>query len=497
MDEKPTILFIALIPRDYSPYYAKTYGMERSFDLMPHKYAILTLVSWLRENGCEGHYVWVDEPDEEGLGTIDKAIELCNPNALGFSLTTEEIAPHYRLIELLKQRHPDLPAIVGGPHVTAEPVRSLELFPLVDFVAVGEGERTLTELLHRIAAGHGDDELTSNRGIGFRDSSGKIVITAPRQKISDINILPDPAYDLIAESDEPADRRSAFPIICSYGCYFFCSFCSVEHGNYRCVAPERVVDRIYQAQRHYGIEYFAIRDSFWPPTREWLDRFCSEVEKRKLKIQFHFQTRAGTLTDEHMKRLKKIGAQAIGIGVEAGDPAILKSIRKGITVTMARRTVAALNQAGIFSITFFIFGNKGENRGTIQASVDLAREMNPSMSLFHVLSPLPGAEAFKSVPDDRKDWWLNSISMPPSICDLSPEELGHLASEAFLRYPLRWAYFRQHVVGARLSPDFRRIARRIFFVHLRKYVLGISERYGPARILIRWVKSILRRSGSC
>jgi hypothetical protein len=48
MVDKPTILFLALIPRDYSPYQAASYGIERTFDLLPHKHGILSLVAWLR-----------------------------------------------------------------------------------------------------------------------------------------------------------------------------------------------------------------------------------------------------------------------------------------------------------------------------------------------------------------------------------------------------------------------------------------------------------------
>jgi len=491
MDKKPTILFIAIIPPAYSPYMAASYGMARTFDLLPHKHSVLSLVAWLRETHCEGYYVWVDSADSEGLATIEKAIELSEPHAVGFSLVTEEMMSHYEIIKLLKERHPELPIIVGGPHVTAMPEHTLERFPLIDIVCVGEGERTLTEVLTRIAAGQPIPFLFDALGIALRNESGTIVVTPPRDKIKDINILPDPAYDLIYDPDAPPDERSAFPLVCSYGCYFHCTFCSVEHGNYRCLRPEKVVERMHRAQRKFGVEYFAIRDSFWPPLPEWLDRFCNEIERRRMKVKFHFQTRAGALRQEHFERLKKIGAQAIAIGVEAGDPEILKSIKKGITVDMARKTVAALNDAGIFSIAFFIFGNKGEHHRTVQASIDLAEEMNPSIVFYHVLHPLPGAEAFDSLPESQREWWMSGKL--PSICELTVRDLDRLAHEAFIRYPLRWDYLKRHVLGGRLSPEFRRIARHIYLLHLRKYVLGTAERFQPVRGAIGTVKSALGR----
>ncbi len=491
MTEKPTILFIAIIPPGYSPFLATSYGMDRRFDLLPHKLGIMALVAWLRENSCEGHYVWIDSLDEKGLDVIDDAIAMTCPDAIGFSLVTEEMMSHYRLIEILKERYPKIPIIAGGSHVSALPEHTLEHFPKIDYVVVGEGERTLTELLIRIAAGQTHVENKWIMGLATNDGTGNIVVSPPREKISDINLFPDPAYDLIFDPNEPPDKRSAFPLVCSYGCYFFCTFCSVEHGNYRCVTPERVVDRIERAVKKYGVEYFAIRDSFWPPTRQWLDTFCDEIEKRKLNVKFHFQTRAGTLTVEHLERLKKIGAQAIGLGIEAGDPAILKSMRKGITIKMARRAVADLNEVGIFSICFFIFGNLGENRETVQATIDLVLEMNPSIAFFNPLFPLPGAEAFDAVQDDRKNWWMDGEV--PSICDMSVEEIVELASDTFLKYPLRWAYLKQHVLGGKLSPEFRSIARRAYLIHLKKYMLGMSERFTPLRFLIHGIKSLRDR----
>ena len=141
MPVKPTILFIALIPKDYSPYLAASYGMQRTFDMLPHKYAIFTLVAWLRENGCDGDYVWVNGTDESDLELIDNAVKEVQPHAIGFSLVTEEMIPHYALIELIKKRHPEIPIIAGGPHITALPEPTLENGPMIDFIGVGEGDR--------------------------------------------------------------------------------------------------------------------------------------------------------------------------------------------------------------------------------------------------------------------------------------------------------------------------------------------------------------------
>ncbi|MCX6646693.1 MAG: radical SAM protein [bacterium] len=486
MPDKPTILFIAIVPPFYAPAGVKNYGLERTYELIPHKHSILALVAWLRENGCDGHYVFVYPGDNSAPLKIGKAIKAVNPDAVGFSLVTEEMVGHYPVIGAIKKKYPSLPVILGGPHATAAPVETLRTFPLIDYVAIGEGERTLTEWLTLIHAGKGIGDMSEVAGLGFRDENGEIVITRPRETFSDINILPDPAFDVIVNPDSPAAKRSAFPIVGSYGCKFFCTFCAADHGNYRYMKPERIVNQLQHAQEKYGVEYFAIRDSLWPPSSEGLDDFCDLVESRDLKIHFHFETRAGLLSEEQWARLKKIGAQAVAVGVESGDQDMLKRIKKGITLDMVRETFKHLHKVGIFAAAFFMLGNQGETRESIRKSVRFATEINPALVSLATFRPLPGTEAYEYVKKEDRDWWMRG--QYPSICELTIEELNRLREGMHICYPLRWRYLMQNVFGGNLPPEFRSVCLRSYKVHLRKYLVGIAERSTIFRPLIHNLK---------
>jgi radical SAM superfamily enzyme YgiQ (UPF0313 family) len=500
--DRPTILFVALIQWDYSPFRSSSYGLGISYGLMAHKYAIPALVAWLRENGCEGHYIWVGDNEKDDVAAVLNAIDEFKPDAVGFSLCTDEMISNYRIISQLKESHPNLPVIVGGPHVSALPEHTLRNFPLIDYIVVAEGERTLTELLSRLASGQKAAEMREVDGLGFRDESGEIVITSPRERIRDINILPNPAYDVLLTPDSRTNEGSLLPMIFSYGCPFYCTFCGADHGHYRFIDPGRAVDRIEWAAREFGFDYFCFCDSFWPPSAKWLGEFCDKLESRGLKVKFHFETRVGVHSLEELRRLRRIGATAIAVGVESGDAGVLKRIKKGITPDMARRTFAALHKAGLFSRGFFMFGNRGENRETIAASVKLMKELNPSVVTISTHRPFPGTEDFDLLADDEKDWWMKGDEKGrwwaggelPSICDLSPTELLLLAREAELRYPLRWGYLWRNVIDGNLPREFRRVCRIVFMLNLRKVALGTAERYAIFRALIRGIKSIVKRS---
>ena len=488
MPDKPTILFIAIVPPFYAPSEVKNYGPERTFELIPHKHSVLALVAWLREHGCEGHYIWIYPDDKSGPQKIGNAIQEIKPDAIGFSLVTEEMVGHYPAIEAIKQKYPDLPVIIGGPHASAVPVETLKTFPLIDFVAIGEGEKTLTEWLTMVHEGRGISEMRDVAGLGFRDENGEIIITKPRETFKDINVLPDPAFDLIANPDSPTDKSSAFPIVGSYGCRFYCTFCAADHGNYRYMKPERIVNQLQNAQEKYGVEYFAIRDSLWPPTSEWLDEFCDLIEERKLDVKFHFETRAGILNVDQWTRLKKIGAQAVAVGVETGDEDMLKRIKKGITLDMVRETFRHLHEVGIFGVAFLMFGNQGETSESIRKSIKFNVEINPVLLSLAVFRPLPGTEAYEYVKEGDKDWWMRGPY--PSICELTTDELHRLREDAHIRYPLRWRYLMQNVIGGNLPGEFRGVCWRSYKVHLRKYLLGISERSAILRPIIHGIKKI-------
>ena len=280
-------------------------------------------------------------------------------------------------------------------------------------------------------------------------------------------------------------------MISSYGCCFHCTFCAADHGNYRYMSPERVVNQIERAQEKFGAEYFAIQDSFWPPSPKWLDQFCTLIEQRSIRIQFHFETRAGTLNIQQMERLKKIGARAVAVGVESGDPKILKSIRKSISIRQVKQTFEDLHRVGLLSVAFFMVGNQGENRETVNASERLAQELNPTIISIATFRPLPGTEAYKFVKEQDLDWWMRGPY--PSICELTIEELHHLREGMNIRYPVRWEYVRKHVLSGKLPKEFRKLAWQACRLHIRKYVLGMLERYELMRAGIYGLKRLVRR----
>ncbi len=67
--------------------------------------------------------------------------------------------------------------VLGGPHVTALQKEILEVQPEIDYVVVGEGELTITELCRMLE--HSDREASQIQGLVYRTADGTIQVNPP------------------------------------------------------------------------------------------------------------------------------------------------------------------------------------------------------------------------------------------------------------------------------------------------------------------------------
>ena len=108
----------------------------------------------------EPHYnVKILECNNEGVHTSDVAIEYIRkmkPRVVGFHLATICVPCSEDIIKALKEDD-DCPVfLAGGPHASALPGETLEIG--IDYIAIGEAEATIIELM---------DHITGNRMQNF------------------------------------------------------------------------------------------------------------------------------------------------------------------------------------------------------------------------------------------------------------------------------------------------------------------------------------------
>lgn len=220
----------------------------------------------------------------DGL-TIEK-LKRFSPDMVGITATTPLITDTYHTATVVKKFNPDIPVIAGGCHPTAEPQRTLEECPEIDFVCIGEGEFTFLDFV----SGKKPENIN---GLIYREN-GKIVMTPKRDFYPNLDDFPFPARHLF-------DRNKYFcrdsylirgyllrgtTILAARGCPYRCSFCqsgqmaSVGSGNYvRFHSPEYVVEQIKHLIKDFNIQGLLFAEDIFSIKKENVHNICQLMIK--------------------------------------------------------------------------------------------------------------------------------------------------------------------------------------------------------------------------
>ncbi len=355
------------------------------------------LAAVVREDGFG-----VQAVDAESLNmspeTILRKLRTERYNILGISVTTVAFHRGLALARFVKQHLPETIVVMGGPHVSCLPSHPLR-FDAVDFAVTQEGERTLVELLRFLEAGKDPKTI---KGLGFRHN-GKIVVNARRNYIKDLDALPFPAYDMIPDvqlyTPPPFNyqKRPVANIITSRGCPNDCTFC--ENATFgrrvRLRSAENIVDEIELLMSRYGVREIAFVDDTFTLSRNRIRKIFELARKRRLSFPWTCMSRINTVDEALLGYMRDNGCWYIAFGIESGDPAILKEIRKNITLTDVRQVVDACWNLGIKTKGFFMVGHPGETVGSIDKTIDFAAGLKLDHIVVTVNTPMPGSYQYR------------------------------------------------------------------------------------------------------
>jgi radical SAM superfamily enzyme YgiQ (UPF0313 family) len=142
--------------------------ISRMANIMP-PLGLASIAAYLEREGLAADIIdCYAHPDSDTL--ITDYIRDQRPAFIGLSCTTSSFLDGIRITEMVKAVRPATRSIFGGVHVSALREKVLADFPTVDFVVVGEGEQTLTELLQA-----GGRQPVGIAGVIFRDESGTVI----------------------------------------------------------------------------------------------------------------------------------------------------------------------------------------------------------------------------------------------------------------------------------------------------------------------------------
>lgn len=412
------------------------------------------LASALREAGHEPEIydAAVEEvPLPQVLATAEEA---GGPYGLvGVTATTPLIYEAWEMAaEASKQ---GIPTILGGAHLTIMPAESMER-PEVGFVAVGEAEDTLLELVEAMENGRAFDDIA---GLLWKRAGGGIVQNPARPLCEDLDTIPFPAHDLfkidrytnlqpLTDGLDPNAR--SYTIMTSRGCPYKCNFCSkpVTGHTWRPRSVDNVIAEWRWLVKELRATEIGLTDDIWNLKIDRAKEICRQLIAEGLNtvpwVTVHGM-KVNHTDQELFDLMKTAGCKRVGFGVESGDDYILKRvIRKGQTVDGARRCFRQAKAAGLQTMGFFIFGMPEETAETMDKTIELALELDPDLANFMIAAPFPGTQMYDLLEKhgnifshDWRDYAIHEQKARFEIGELTAELVERKWHEAYRRFYLR------------------------------------------------------------
>lgn len=163
----------------------------------------------------------------------------------------------------VKELAPGSVTVHGGPSTPkyeGDVRRFLDEHPHVDVMVLGEGERTVVEVLERLGAGLDVDAVAGVAGTIVRTTDGRIVRGPERERIADLSELPSP-YLMGLFDHLDGGVLDLMPLETNRGCPYGCTFCdwgSATMSRVRSFPIDRVVAEMeWIARRGVGTLFIA------------------------------------------------------------------------------------------------------------------------------------------------------------------------------------------------------------------------------------------------
>jgi len=384
-------------------------SFERVSTAPPHiPYGILYIAAVLEGDGHQVRVIDRNLREEWTDAAFDDEVLKFAPQTAGLSVMTGQVIEDaVKISRRLKELRPDLPVVWGGVHGTILPEQTAAA-EFVDVVVRNEGELTARELFPALAAGNPLDRI---KGISFKGDRA-IINTPPREFLTDLEALPDPAWHLI-----PVEKYGDLyhTLNTSRGCPFRCSFCynQVFSKKRRAeLGPRRIMTQLRLLVEHYGARHFKFMEDNFTMNRERLAEFCRLKIAEGPPVTWECESRVAWLDLDMYRLMRRAGCTKIGFGVESGSPRILKLLKKDISPAQVEETFRLCFAAKIRADVFIMSGVPTETMDDFEQTVRLLRRIPFWGLCFMVYKPYPGTELFDycveqglfSPPGHLEDW---------------------------------------------------------------------------------------------
>ncbi len=377
---------------------------------------------------------------EEAQARIDRF----GPDAIVFLTGSDSFFDDIAFVEESKRRGAKV-AVGIGDILREKGERLLPKYPALDACLTD----FITHGLHDFFRGNLD--AAENMTIRGPDGSIRKVPAAKRPRFFTI---PTPRYELFAldRYRMPYNRYHPYAtIVTSSWCPYGCSYCPFARTPYRLREPEDVLRNLRDIRR-MGIRQVHVADWTFAVDKKQARTILQGMIAEDFGFTWSCLSRVDLMDRELMELIHRAGCDLIEFGVESGNQGMLDRYEKGTKISEIRDAFRWAKELGVSTLATFVLGLPGETRESLEQTLDLALEIEPTFCSFNVASPRMGTELRHEMIDsgmiqDADDQVLDSSRSLPvfSTEALSAEEVQRFRQRAIRRFYLRPSYIAQRL----------------------------------------------------
>ncbi len=209
----------------------------------------------------------------------------------------------------------------------------------------------------------------------------------------------------------PPSEAESLILQVTVGCsYNRCTFCGAYRGkSFRIKSFEEVkedIDEVSSSSPWIQRIFLADGDALIIPQKELLRilEYLKARLKRLERVGIYANAKDILRKDvEELRRLKDLGLGIIYLGVESGDPEVLKRIKKNATVDQLVRAGKKVKESGILLSVTVILGIGGVERSQVHAEETgkILSEMDPDYAGALSLMLVPGTPIEREIEAGR------------------------------------------------------------------------------------------------
>ncbi|MFQ5513773.1 MAG: B12-binding domain-containing radical SAM protein [Myxococcota bacterium] len=395
-------------------------------------------------------------PDATGLEVAARSPRLAVLVVYGHqpSASTQTMTAAGEALRAIAEHAPEVPTLIVGGHVSALPEQTLRE-ERVDYVCEGEGPQTLAQLLDVLKAGD-LSHLSSVAGLWYRDG-GRIVRSAERAGLVDLDAdLPGIAWDLLPMDryrahnwhcfDHIDQRQPYASLYTSLGCPFRCSFCCINapfgKSGIRYHSPAQVIAELDVLVNDYGVRNLKIVDEMFVLSRRHVEGICDGIIERGYDLNIWAYARIDTVKEGLLPKMKRAGFNWLALGIESGSEHVRDGAEKAFGKADIAEVVRQIQDHGIYVIGNYIFGLPDDDRESMQATLDLALDLNTEFANFYSAMAYPGSPLYRLALEKGIElpeaWFAYSQhayeTLPLATETLSAAEVLRFRDDAFHTY---------------------------------------------------------------